>query len=270
MSSHFTNFGGQTMSASAGRISATEATIVTLDAQAIAVAAALAAGNFAATAPTTPNAPDTASQAPPTPGELETLLSRIPVAEDGNVIRSEYHNSLRAALIAIARSLGISTDMQAVTQTFPPTFFPIGTQTPWVMSIGLADKAANNSANGWMPVLLPNGARVQNMRVMGRRNGTVSIFEVSLVRQRITTTSGPTSGTTLTPLFAADLSAAADPFNILVDVEEPTNVTGAAVAAVTEDFRLIDNNKYKYMITAELNGASNIAQLHAIQLIYRR
>lgn len=244
----------------------TEAVNASIDLQAL--AQALAAGNISG--PTTPNAPDTASQAPPTPGELEALLARIPVAEDGNVVRSEYHNSLRAALIAIARSLGISTDAQAVTEAFAPNFFPIGTQSPWVMNVGIADKAVNNSANGWMPVRLPNGARIQNMRVMGRRVGATTIFEVNLVRQRIIGTAGALSGTVLTPLFTADLSEAGDPFNVLVDVDEPNNVSGAALAAVTEDFRLVDNNKYKYMITAELNGASNIAQLHAVQVIYRR
>jgi len=160
--------------------------------------------------------------------------------------------------------------LQAVTQTYPPNFFPVGAQSPWVMNTGIADKAANNSANGWMPVQLPNGARLMNMRVMGRRVGAVSIFQVRLVRQRIVATGGATTSTTLTTLFDADLINAADPFNIMVDVEEPNNVTGAAVAAIMEDFRLIDNDRYKYMITAELNGAANIAQLHAIQLIYRR
>jgi hypothetical protein len=245
--------------------------IANFDLQAVALATAVLAGNTGAAAATTPNSPDTTSLAPPTPGELQELLSRIPVAEDGNVIRSEYHNSLRAALLAIARSLGITTDMQAVTQTFTPNFFPVGAQALWVMSAGIADKAAvGNGANGWMPVQLPNGARLMNMRVMGRRVGAVSAFQVKLVRQRIIATTGANTGTTLTTLFDADLLNAGDPFNIMVDVEEPNNVSGAAVAAIIEDFRLVDNDRYKYMITAELSGAVNLAQLHAIQLIYRR
>src|SRR5689334_14752604 len=38
--------------------------------------------------------------------DLQTFLNAIPIAEDGDVITQEYHNSLRAAIARIAAYLG--------------------------------------------------------------------------------------------------------------------------------------------------------------------
>src|SRR5262245_38116019 len=91
--------------------------------------------------------------------DLQSLVNAIPIAEDGRVITSLYHNSLRAALLAIADKLGADPASGTVTLTFAPSFFPSGgNESPWSLSEGVATKPPGaSSTRGWFPLQLPEG-----------------------------------------------------------------------------------------------------------------
>ena len=53
--------------------------------------------------------------------DLQVLIASIPIAQDGQVISAEYHNGLRAALIAMANRLGLGTISEEITVTNAPS-----------------------------------------------------------------------------------------------------------------------------------------------------
>src|SRR5262249_12999864 len=119
------------------------------------------------------------------PAALQALLLSIPVAEDGQVIRADHHNLLRAAVIALANQLGITGLGQPSITTFAPALLPTNRETPWVLENGVAHKP-DGAAEGWMPVALLDDARISGMTVFGRRSGAIDTrFEVKLLRQSI-------------------------------------------------------------------------------------
>src|SRR3954465_11690416 len=77
-------------------------------------------------APTqTPPTTTTGPAAPTGPSlNLQALLAAIPIAQDGQVITAEYHNSLRSALIALASELGLGLSSPTTTFSFAPAFLP--------------------------------------------------------------------------------------------------------------------------------------------------
>src|SRR5512134_566752 len=95
--------------------------------------------------------------------DLQTLVNAIPKAEDGHVITSDYHNSLRAALLAMLDNLG-AIKGGAVVQTITPTFFTNKDRSAWVVLNGVAaatDQAKTTS--GFLALGLPDGARIQRL-----------------------------------------------------------------------------------------------------------
>jgi hypothetical protein len=195
---------------------------------------------------------------PPAPSTslIQLLLSIIPVATEGHVITSEYHNSLRAALLAIAGAIGVTpggpAGPQDVTVTLLPAFFP-GIVAPWLTILGVAGLPQGQpSAQGWLPVLLPDHVIVKSMTVFGKKQGTPSQFTVALERQGI---------------IAGNFE---DMISInLTNSPEDYNVTKAFQG--TAGLNEIDNKKYKYMIDAAVTrpgGESGLMQIYAIQLVY--
>jgi hypothetical protein len=195
---------------------------------------------------------------PPAPSTslLQLLLSTIPVATEGHVITSEYHNSLRAALLAIASAIGVTpggaAGPQDVTVTLLPAFFP-GIIAPWLTILGVAGLPQGQpSAQGWLPVTLPDGVIVKSMTVFGKKQGTPSQFSVAFERQEI---------------IAGDFD---DIITInLTNSPVDYNVTKAFQGAA--GLNEIDNKKYKYLIDAAVTrpgGESGLMQIYAIQLVY--
>ncbi len=203
------------------------------------------------------------------PSQLLALLAAIPIATDGRVITSEYHNTLRAAILALAGQLGVGLITPTVIETLIPIFLPNGDAASWQIKDGAATKPAGSEAIGWLPLAIPDGSRLQSLVVFGTRNGTPARFEVRIVRQPVAldATSG---GATITPLMAVDLKNSNPPFRA-----ETTNflVSGlgtTATAAASEDYKTIDNATYKYLLFAEISNDANVtAQVNAVQLIYQ-
>jgi hypothetical protein len=192
----------------------------------------------------------------PSTSVLELLLSIIPIAQEGHVITSEYHNSLRAALLSLASVVGVNpgtpTGPQDVTVTLSPTFFH-AVFDPWQTGIGVAGVPQGQATTqGWLPVELPDGALVKSMTVIGRRDGQVATFSVTLERQ-------PVTGGDFDEIITAHLANSAQLYN----VTKPFQGT----AGLNE----IDNKKYQYMIDATVGrsgNATDLIQIYVIQLVY--
>jgi len=193
------------------------------------------------------------------PVDIQALLAMIPVVNDGDVITSDSYNLLRSALIAIANQLGVTpTGGQTGTLTFLPTFFQNSTGPNWVQTSGIASPPQGGTANGWLPLQLPQGVRIQSMTVIGRKNGDLDLFQVNLVRQAIADSSA------ITTLVGISLKNATDPFT----VTKLVSVLGAGPAALNE-FSTVDITQYKYFVTAEVDNAKGVANIETIQISYQ-
>ena len=195
---------------------------------------------------------------------LQTLINNIPTAEDGHVISRHYHNSLLEAVRELAKQVGTGTGLTDTSVTYAPVFLPItdgGARSPeWVLSLGVASRPSNtNSARGWLPLQLPDDATIRSMTVTGQRSGTVLSCQVRLMRQTI-------ADATTVPIIIVNLrNVTGQPFRATGEV------AGASVPII-QDFRTVDNEKYQYMVLAELTLASPtsdaIVDLYAIQIAF--
>lgn len=239
-------------------------------------------GGFTANpTPTSPVPPATSQPTPTTalaPVDIRPLVAAIPIANDGQVITAEYHNTLRAAILAIAERLGVGALAPTNTFTFAPSLLRSGNSPEWFLDAGVARQPVPNGGNlnavGWFPVQLPQGSRIDSMTVRGNRTGTMEGFTVSLNRQRIS------GSQTATELVSLELNEAANPFEEMgqVDVSAAAAETGAGgsaaaltAAALLADFVLVDNDTYKYLVRATLTEAltNSTAQIHSVQIVCR-
>ena len=142
--------------------------------------------------PQPPPQPPPTQPASPTASasDLQVMIAAIPIASDGHVITSEYHNALRLALVAIANRLGLGVISEEITITASPNMRDHGAVRGWEQDYGLARKPAdvvgtNNvtSVHGWMELELPDGARIKRMVVFGRNaSSTSSTATTSVLR----------------------------------------------------------------------------------------
>jgi hypothetical protein len=211
------------------------------------------------------------SPAPTTVTQLtaaQDVIASIPVANDGDVIRSNYHNSLRDALIALLAEVAVGRG--PVAPLAPALQRVSGSTGDWVVVPGVAYVAApaagRADAEGWLPVELPHGGSIQSLTVSGGRTGQMSGFDMKLLRRALTADPNPTTDV----LAALDLSTANASFLISADVDAPllNDPTPQQIA----DYRRIDNTKYLYYVTAEVTNARNgaRAQLNSIQVVVSR
>jgi hypothetical protein len=168
--------------------------------------------------------------------DIQTLINAIPDAQDGNVITSDYHNTIKTALAAIAGQLGAGTSGQSNAVTLVPNFLP-APGNPWNVNIGVATDAAGS--NGWMPVYLPDGAAIQQMVAIGAKTATATQGVVSLLIQ-------PLADTTTTTLILIDLSPAGNPFHLTGFPSVP----GAGPNGL-RDLQTVKNSVNKYLIRAQ-------------------
>jgi hypothetical protein len=201
-------------------------------------------------------------------GPVADLVNAIPVAEDGEVIRSSFHNSLRDALIALLAEIGVGRGPIA---PLSPALLSFQGVPGWNIGAGFAVLQAPNSgpkasASGWLPLELPHGGTIQNLTVTGRRVGAMSSFAVTLVRQALTAELQPATNL----IAAGDLSQAGATFSQPIPTGAPDNPN--ATAQDIADRKLIDNTKYKYYVTADVDGAENSsrAQINSIQVVVYR
>ena len=125
------------------------------------------------------------------PTLLADLINAIPVAGRQDVISPESHNSMRDAIVAIVTELGGAVASRNVTLTFAPTFLkvPDHRRQESFCLIGRSTldwlNASSNRAFGWLPLQLPDGSRIQQLRVAFGGSGKLSVMNVKLQRQYI-------------------------------------------------------------------------------------
>ncbi|MFM7102220.1 MAG: hypothetical protein ACKO3N_13725, partial [Verrucomicrobiota bacterium] len=188
---------------------------------------------------------------------LALALATIPIANPGNIITSEYHNALRTAVLLLGSRIGVSTTGAAGSLTLAPHFTLEGTNTTnWNHTNGVAAAPAGG-ASGFLPLSLPDGARIQSLQIRGRRTGSIPTFEVQLLRvdaltgDRVVLVNPPTIPVT-------------DPF----DVTQNLSVSGAGPAA-NEEYRTVDNSKFTYLVIARAGAAtSGTAQINSLRVNY--
>jgi hypothetical protein len=196
---------------------------------------------------------------------LQTLIDNIPTAEDGHIIDRKYHNSLREAVAALAQQVGTGGQGQADTSvTYAPVFLPVtdgGVKSPeWVLSLGVSSRPPSvNSAKGWLPLQLPDNATIKSMTITGQKSGTVLSCQVRLMRQTI-------ADATTVPMIVVNLK------NVTGQPFKATGEVAGASLPIIQDFRTVNNDKYQYLVLAELTLASPtadaIVDLYAIQIAF--
>jgi hypothetical protein len=137
------------------------------------------------------------------------------------------------------------------TLTFAPAFLPNLTNPPWLQNSGIATKGAGPTADGWIQVHLPDGVQLQTMTVIGAKSGTMTSFNIQLVRQPLT----GGANTTLASIPAADQT---DTFTL--------------AGSVPANLNQVDNTNNKYLVFAKIIGAdaTATASLNAIQIVCKR
>lgn len=210
-------------------------------------------------APTpTPTAPQPAS---PTASatDLQVLMSQIPTAEDGDVIRSDHFNLMRAALFEIAGRLGVGPVQTDMVSSIVPAFFKQTGGLEWVPEYGVAKASTAGDVKGWMEVELPDGARLQQMQVFAKRTGA-GAFNVVLKRKNITDPSDTVDLITV-PITSSTVEKVGESSLVKVAVSDPTAL---------EDYKQVDNRTYNYLLVAEATLAGNdTAQVNAVQIVCR-
>jgi hypothetical protein len=186
--------------------------------------------------------------------DLQTLINAIPDANDGNIISSDYHNTIKAALQAIATELGGGAASQTANVTVQPNFLvAAGGGAAWTVSLGLATSVAGS--NGFIALNLPDGATIQSMEIWGKQISPPSPAFANLLAL-------PIAGTTSTTLIKVDFSTAGNPFD-LVGTPSP-DVSGLSASAL-QSMLTVQNSQFKYAIQAEALGAGIV--INALQIV---
>jgi hypothetical protein len=179
--------------------------------------------------------------APPAPTQPPPNLPTLQYVNPGDVIRSADFNALVATVQQLANVLGVKPQLGQTLVSVYPVFFPThtadGTQQPVWLNGGRSARApAGGSATGMTPVQLPDGLRVTGLTVQGDKTGTVSSFTVTL--SRVWTSSEKSES-----IAVKDLNDGT-PFG---DAAEPTG---------NDQLVLVNNDKYSYVLTADVKGAT--------------
>jgi hypothetical protein len=190
--------------------------------------------------------------------DLQLLVTTLPLVEAGHVIRPDDHNNLVQTVQLMAHLMGVGPVASDLTLSVAPIFLPItesGTTLPaWDIGKGVANRSSAVSAEGWIPVNLPSGARIKQMVVRGNRSGAVGSCWVRLERQSIA------SGEPATIAQVNLKSVETSPFEQVVD----------PAPGGTVELRTVDNTKYSYFISAELSNATSgaVVELFPLQIVY--
>ena len=183
---------------------------------------------------------------------LSDLINAIPVAGRGDVISPESHNSLRDAIVAIVTELGGAVASRNVTLTFAPAFLEIFNETKWTLVMGFA-RSPGASAVGWLPLQLPGGSRIQQLRVVFDRTNPLnspSQMDVKLHRQSIRGGSGPPERLAKISLLGPDNLDGVLERNAPFTADPLGNPAPGAPPA-----DIVNNDEFKYFVRADLLGA---------------
>ncbi|HUN41662.1 MAG TPA: hypothetical protein VMU81_15355 [Acetobacteraceae bacterium] len=185
--------------------------------------------------------------------DLQTLVNAIPDAQDGNIITSNYHNTVKAALQAMASQLeAAAPGSQTVNLTVQPNFAAISGATAWTVALGVATSAAGS--NGFIPLNLPDGATINQMVAIGAQTSPAAKGFASLLVM-------PLGGTAGTTLILIDLSTGGNPFTLTGSPSVP-----GLTASALKDMETVQNSLFKYAIQSEVLGAG--VTINAFQVGY--
>jgi hypothetical protein len=216
----------------------------------------------------TPGAPASPTA---TASDLQILIASIPIAQEGHVISSEYHNAIRNALVAIANRLGLGPVSEEITITKAPQFMPLAGQAEWEHLYGIVQKPPGvNAGNvqGWMQLELPDGARIKRMVVFASKDpaAPATPLRIALRRQRMVDTGTNPELIRIEVVGEEGLSR-----GIEGDVTLPGS--GAGAGAI-EEFRIVNNREHRYLLTAELinitENPQTVAVIAGIQIVCGR
>jgi hypothetical protein len=183
-------------------------------------------------------------------------VDRVQAAGD-NGFNERFHgieadfDSLGRVVEAISRALdALSAAPPALElrESVTPAFVATS-GTGWSHRNGFAEKAAGQTtAAGMTSVSLPHGARVLRLRAVGRNSGGGNL-RIALMRQLV-----------------ADPGATSEQ---LARVEGTTDPFDQSIAA-DPAFQRVDDERFKYFITAQLNNAlaADVVAVTAMQVVY--
>lgn len=208
--------------------------------------------------------------------KIQLLLNAIPIADPGKIITSEYHNSLRDAIRAIASRIGLSVNPVSEFKilSFAPNFQPLtpepsSTSGPsgnkWEIFLLNAAIPANVNAaipvKGGFLVQLPDNSTIFQMIVRGARNDKdkpkPEKFTVKLSRLKL-----GTDKMQPTVLIDMDLSKVADGYFEEKDTvklaENELDTDTITAQNKIADRSLVNNKTHLYFVSAEwLAGPNN-------------
>lgn len=211
--------------------------------------------------------------------EIQLLLNKIPIAHEGHVVTSEYHNTVRDALMAIANRMGLTvkavSDLQVL--NFAPNFQQVENTILWTVGFNKAiipqvpNADAPSVVKGSFPVQLPDSAVIDSMIVRGARAAADKekqkprTFTVNLNRQKF-----DTENPQITPLIIFDLADEKEKIKEVNDVKEslPDDLDDATARTRTLDLSRVNNQTYQYFIEAIWEGDNNLAkfEIYAFQI----
>ena len=182
--------------------------------------------------------------------DLQLLLAGLNRVQDGDIITADHYNVLLDALAMMAAQLGYSPGGTDFSLSYAPLFNRVTaggvTANEWNLGIGVAYRptAPKNSANGWLPLDLPDGALIKSLQVTGRKSGDPPLeCTVNLLRKSLADAS-------TVPVITTSLKdVSGNPFKKVGEVAGQT-------AAIRQDLQTIDNTKFKYVLQAELTDAA--------------
>jgi hypothetical protein len=222
-------------------------------------------------APAAPQAPPPAAAAPASPtstvSDLQVLIASIPIAQDGQVISADHHNSVRVAFIAMANRLGLGLIAEEIVETFAPRLSAMPGGAAWEQDIGAVKKPTTGTGDtgalrGWMDVDLPDGSRIKKLQVYASTESDNGTMRVKLRRQSV---SNVNASDDLTVIEVTNNDATTVKEG---DVTLPDS-TGSGDLSAIEQARIVDKRKYKYLLLAELDTghAGKNARINSVQVV---
>ena len=197
--------------------------------------------------------------------DIQTLINAIPDAQDGNVITSDYHNTIKTALEAIAGQLGPGAGGQTVTLTLIPSFLVIPGDSAWNVNVGAASDAGGLLTDGWIPLYLPDGAVIQQLVVIGLKTIPTTPAQFQANVQLLVMSVGSTKSL---PLISVDLTnMMGNPFTTPPGIPSFPGSTPSSL----KDVQTVKNDQNKYAIYAKANpspAGGGTLTIEAIQVSY--
>jgi hypothetical protein len=192
------------------------------------------------------------------------LLAAIPLVSPGDIIAPDHHNTLRAAIAQLSNAADPAVSASVVTRSFTPTLWSSGAGD-WTTRLGCS-VPKGDTADGWMPLDLPNGMDIDTMTVRGvHGDSTYGYWQFALMRSQLTGGDNfPDLGRTI-----LERTAATGPPSFVATV--PLKTTGKTPTEIAE-MRRVDTTKYRYALGCYLGFASkpNAVQLQLVQVTCTR